>query len=235
MWSVELVLITQHRAEVLAQRSAKYLITLWLGLSCFFYFSFLSTLNFSASAARIVIYCTMKKCPKAGISYLMLRDQSLAESRCQMALCKTGNWELLCLEIVVCKCYPALGSYRALHTDTRTVFLPTASLPVLPQSTKQFPDQEMVTVVVGVSHHRGPLCQPFESPENTWICLMYTMRPSILQGLPSAWPSTLGKLISLRLFANLEYVLKSGHFIFLSANGSSGLCRPALYGELLSC
>lgn len=38
IYSVELVLITQHRAEVLAQRgrSAKSLITLRLGLSCFF-------------------------------------------------------------------------------------------------------------------------------------------------------------------------------------------------------
>lgn len=172
-YSVEWVLIPQHRAEVLAQRhrSAKSLITLWLGLSCF-YFSFLSTLNFSASAACIVIHCT----PKARISCLKLRDQSLAESRCQTAFHKTGNWELLYLEGVLCKCYPALGSYCALHSDTRTFFLPTASLPFLPQATQQFPDQEMVAAVVGMRRHWGPLCQPFGPPESTWICLMFTMR-----------------------------------------------------------
>lgn len=157
-----------------------------------FFFFFLSTLNFRASAARIVIHCSMKKCPKAGISSLMLRDQSLAESRCQMALCETGNWEPLCLESAVCKCYPALGSYRALHTDTRTFFPSTASLPVLLQSTQQFPDQEMVAVVVGTSHYREPLCQPLGPPENTWICLMCTMTAHVMLGLPSAWPSTLG-------------------------------------------
>lgn len=45
--SVELVLITQHRAEVLAHRhrSAKSLITLWLGLSCFIFLAFWALLT----------------------------------------------------------------------------------------------------------------------------------------------------------------------------------------------